>query len=84
MTSWSGSRTSNVSELTVPTLVITAGADLLTPGSSALGLAIPGATLCVLENVGHAAASEAAAAVCAALLSHLRAHCARLPAKSSA
>ena len=74
MASWSGSRAANLSELKVATLVIVAGADLLTPGSKALGLAIPGATHCVLEHVGHAAASEAAAAVCEALLSHLRAN----------
>ncbi|MCC6764754.1 MAG: alpha/beta fold hydrolase [Deltaproteobacteria bacterium] len=70
--SWSGARAASVSELRVATLVIAAGADLLTPDSKALGLAIPGATLCMLEDVGHAAASEAADAVCAALLPHLR------------
>lgn len=74
MASWSGSRASNLSEIKVATLVIAAGADLLTPASAALGLAIPAATLCVLESVGHAVAAEAAEAVCGALLSHLRAH----------
>jgi len=74
LASWSGSRAANLAELELPTLVIAAGADLLTPDSTALGFAIPGATLCVLEHVGHAAASEAPEAVCEALLSHLHAH----------
>ena len=58
----------------MPTLVLAAGADLLTPRGEAIGLAIPGATVRVLEGVGHAAASEAAEPVCEALLEHLLLH----------
>ncbi|MBI5506464.1 MAG: alpha/beta fold hydrolase [Deltaproteobacteria bacterium] len=71
---WSGSRSANLTDVSVPTLVIAAGADLLTPRGEALGSAIAGASLCVLDSVGHAAATEAAEAVCEALLAHLRAH----------
>ena len=71
---WSGSRTGDLALLAVPALVIAAGADLLTPHGDALGRAIPGATVCVLDGVGHAAASEAADLVSNALLAHLRSH----------
>ncbi len=71
---WSGSRSADLADLSVATLVIAAGADLLTPRGEALGSAIAGATVCVLDSVGHAAASEAADAVSKALLDHLRAH----------
>ena len=74
MASWSGSRAAMLAAVAAPTLVVAAGADLLTPAGAAVGRAIPGATLCVLDEVGHAAAVEAAEAVCRALLSHLRAH----------
>lgn len=71
---WSGSRSANLADVSVATLVIAGGADLLTPRGEALGRAIAGANFCVLDGVGHAAASEAAEAVSAALLDHLRAH----------
>ena len=71
---WSGSRSADLADINVATLVIAAGADLLTPKGEALGHAIPGATVRLLDGVGHAAASEAAESVCAALLNHLRAH----------
>jgi len=72
LSAWSGSRSADLVKVAVPTLVIAAGADLLTPRGEALGKAIPGATVRVLESVGHAAATEAAAPVCEALLEHLR------------
>lgn len=74
MSAWSGSRVADLSTVAIPTLVITAGADLLTPGGGEIGAAIPGATVLALDGVGHAAASEAADAVNEALLSHLRQH----------
>jgi pimeloyl-ACP methyl ester carboxylesterase len=74
ISAWSGSRTADLADVSVATLVIAAGADLLTPDGEALGRAITGATVCVLDSVGHAAASEAAEPICQALLNHLRAH----------
>ncbi|MFN2427651.1 MAG: alpha/beta fold hydrolase [Candidatus Binatia bacterium] len=74
LAAWSGTRTGDLANVAVPTLVLAAGADLLTPRGEALGMAIPAATVRVLESVGHAAASEAADAVNEALLAHLRAH----------
>ncbi len=71
---WSGSRSADLAGVSVATLVIAAGADLLTPRGEALGRAIAGATVCVLDSVGHAAATEAAEPVCQALIAHLRAH----------
>jgi pimeloyl-ACP methyl ester carboxylesterase len=74
VSAWSGSRSADLAEVAVPTLVVAAGADLLTPRGEAIGRAIAGATVCVLDSVGHAAASEAAEPVCRALLDHLRSH----------
>lgn len=72
LAAWSGSRDDDLGRVSMPTLVIAAGADLLTPRGEALGRAIPAATVRLLDSVGHAAASEAADAVSDALLEHLR------------
>ena len=74
ISAWSGSRRADLADVRAATLVIAAGADLLTPDGEALGRAITGATVCVLDGVGHAATSEAAESVGAALLDHLRSH----------
>jgi pimeloyl-ACP methyl ester carboxylesterase len=57
----------------VPTLVITAGDDLLAPDGESLAREIPGARHLGIPNAGHAVAIEAAEAVNAALLDHLHA-----------
>ncbi len=68
---WSGTRTGALAEVSVPTLVVAAGDDLLTPGAEALAEAIPGAKLRVVEGAGHAVALECADAVNEAIASHL-------------
>lgn len=68
---WSGTRTGDLGRVRVPTLVIAAGDDLLTPGADGVAAAIPGARCLVVESAGHAVALEAADAVNAALLAHL-------------
>lgn len=68
---WSGSRTADLARLSMPTLVIAAGDDLLTPEAPAIAAAIPGAKLVVVEGAGHAVALEAADEVNAALAAHL-------------
>ncbi len=68
---WSGSRADDLAGLEVPTLVIAAGEDLLTPGAESIASAIPGAKLVVVEGAGHAVALEAAEAVNEALAAHL-------------
>ncbi|MCC6849910.1 MAG: alpha/beta fold hydrolase [Deltaproteobacteria bacterium] len=74
MAAWPGPPSAELRGLQVPTLVIAAGADLLTPHGDALARAIPRATVRVLADVGHAAASEASDAVNEALLAHLARH----------
>ena len=69
---WSGTRTdADLEAIAVPTLVLVAQADLLTPGGEAIGQAIPGATTIVIPDAGHALAIEAADRVTAALTQHL-------------
>jgi pyruvate dehydrogenase E2 component (dihydrolipoamide acetyltransferase) len=70
---WSMSRSADLSRLSVPTLVITAGDDLLAPDGESLAREIPGARHLGIPNAGHAVAIEAAEAVNAALLDHLHA-----------
>ena len=72
LAAWSGTRDVDLGRMAVPTLVIAAGADLLTPRGEALGKAIPAATVRLLDSVGHAAASEAGTAVGDLLVEHLR------------
>jgi pyruvate dehydrogenase E2 component (dihydrolipoamide acetyltransferase) len=70
---WSGTRTPDLTRITARTLVIAAGEDLLTPAATAVARAIPGATLVVVANAGHAVGLEAPDAVNDALLAHFRA-----------
>lgn len=67
---WSGSRKGELAGVSVPTLVIAAGEDLLTPSAGAIAEAIAGARLLTVPGAGHAVALEASEAVNAALASH--------------
>ncbi|MDG2336287.1 MAG: alpha/beta fold hydrolase [Myxococcota bacterium] len=67
---WSGSRKGDLAGISVPTLVIAAEEDLLTPSSAAMAEAIAGASLLTVPGAGHAVALEASEAVNAALASH--------------
>jgi pyruvate dehydrogenase E2 component (dihydrolipoamide acetyltransferase) len=64
---WSGTRVKDLARLSVPTLVVAAGADLLTPDAEALARAIPGAGYVAVPGAGHALASEAPRALSDAL-----------------
>ena len=68
---WSGSRKTELSALAMPTLVVAAGEDLLTPGAEALAQSIPQSTLIRVEGSGHAVALEEPDAVNQAILAHL-------------
>ena len=70
MASWSGTRVDDLAKLSVPTLVVAAGEDLLTPGSDAIARAIPAARLHVEPRAGHAVALEAPDAVNRAIADH--------------
>jgi len=71
MRAWSGSRRGALGRVAIPTLVIAAGEDLLTPGGAAIAAAIPGARAVLVPDAGHAVGLEAPDAVNAALLAHL-------------
>jgi len=68
---WSGSREADLERVGVPTLVIAAGDDLLTPRAEAVASAIPGAKSIVVAGAGHAVMLEAPEAVNDAVLGHL-------------
>jgi len=68
---WSGTRLGDVASLSVPSLVIAGGADLLTPNAESVASALPSAKLVSIPNAGHAVALEAPDEVNRALLSHL-------------
>jgi pyruvate dehydrogenase E2 component (dihydrolipoamide acetyltransferase) len=71
LAAWSGTRAKDLARVAVPTLVLAAGADLLTPDGEAIARAIPGARCTVVAGAGHALASEAAQAVADGLLEHV-------------
>jgi pyruvate dehydrogenase E2 component (dihydrolipoamide acetyltransferase) len=71
LAAWSGTRAKDVARIRVPTLVLAAGADLLTPDAEAVARAIPGAKLHVIVGAGHALSIEAAQPVTDALLAHI-------------
>jgi pyruvate dehydrogenase E2 component (dihydrolipoamide acetyltransferase) len=71
LAAWSGTRAKDLARVTAPTLVLAAGADLLTPDGEAIARAIPGARCTVAAGAGHALASEAAQAVADGLLEHV-------------
>jgi pimeloyl-ACP methyl ester carboxylesterase len=68
---WSGSRVDALERVTAPTLVVTAGRDLLAPEGETIAAQIPGARLERIGDAGHALAIEAADAVNAALEGHI-------------
>lgn len=68
---WSGTRRADLGRLEVPTLVLVAGDDLLTPHGAEIAAAIRGAELVVVPGAGHALALEAADQVNDALSRHL-------------
>ena len=73
MWSWSGSRRADLAHLSVPTLVIVAGGDLLTPDGKTVADAIPGARCRTIPGAGHAVTLEAPAAVTDAIRAQLEA-----------
>jgi len=60
---WSGTRKKEIAQISVPTMVVSAGADLLTPDGPAIAAAIPGARHRSMEGAGHAVSIDAAEAV---------------------
>lgn len=70
---WSGSRAQDLVSITAPTLVVAAGADLLTPDAAAIADAIPRAKLMTIEGAGHAVAIEDPVAVTCEILGQLSA-----------
>jgi pimeloyl-ACP methyl ester carboxylesterase len=68
---WSGTRREALSRIEVPTLVLVAGGDLLTPGGEAIARAMPNARSVVVPEAGHALAIEAPDAVNEAIAAHL-------------
>jgi len=69
---WSGSRQGDLARIAAPTLVVVAGADLLTSNGAAVASLIPGARPVVIPDAGHAVMIEAADQVTTAILEHLR------------
>jgi pimeloyl-ACP methyl ester carboxylesterase len=78
MHAWSGNRESDLGRVSVPTLVIVAGEDLLTPDGEEIAESIPGARLVIVPEAGHAVGLEAPEAVNDAVLEHLATVDARL------
>lgn len=70
---WSGSRAADLGRVAVPTLVVVAGGDLLTPDGAAIAAGIPGATRVTIDDAGHGLTIEAADAVTDAITIHLSA-----------
>ena len=71
MERWSGTRAGDLARVSVPTLVVVAGEDLLTPNAESIANAIPGAQLLVVPGAGHAVALESPGAVNEAIAKHL-------------
>ena len=71
LAAWSGTRVKDLGRIAVPTLVLAAGADLLTPDGEAIARGIPGARCVVLAGAGHAVTIEAAPGLLDALRGHL-------------
>ena len=70
---WSGRRRADLPQVSVPTLVLVAGGDLLTPDGEAVADAIPGARCRTIPGAGHAVTLEAPAAVTDAIRAQLEA-----------
>jgi pimeloyl-ACP methyl ester carboxylesterase len=69
---WSGTRRADLQRISAPTLVVLAGADLLTPNGEAVASLIPTAHTVVIPDAGHAVMIEAADQVTAAIVDHVR------------
>ena len=67
---WSGSRSKELAQVSVPTLVIAAAGDLLTPDARSVAEAIGGATFLLVPDAGHAVTIEAPEAVNEAISRH--------------
>ena len=74
LSDWSGSREADLGRIETPTLVISAGADLLTPDAESVASAIPGAKCIVIGGAGHAVILEEPDRVNEAIMSHLSDH----------
>lgn len=70
---WSGTRGDDLAGLQVPTLVVAAGGDLLTPEAERIAERIPNATSVIVPDAGHALTIEAPEAVTEAVLAHVSA-----------
>lgn len=68
---WSNTRATDLARITAPTLVIVAGADLLTPSSASVAAAIPNARRVDVPGAGHAVSIEAPRIVNDAITTHL-------------
>jgi pyruvate dehydrogenase E2 component (dihydrolipoamide acetyltransferase) len=68
---WSGTRGADLVRISVPTLVVAGGDDLLAPDAAAVARAIPGAEFFLVPGAGHAVALEDYEAVNEAILAHL-------------
>jgi pimeloyl-ACP methyl ester carboxylesterase len=68
---WSGSRAAALGDVAVPTLVILAGDDLLTPAGDEVTAALPSAARVVVAGAGHAVTIEAPEIVNDAIMAHL-------------
>jgi len=73
MRRWSGSRRADLPHVSVPTLVLVAGGNLLTPDGEAVADAIPGARCRTIAGAGHAVTLEGPAAVTDAIRAQLEA-----------
>ena len=71
MREWSGTRDSALGSIQAPTLVLAAGADLLTPDAEALADVMPNAHCVTMPDAGHALGIDAGDSVNEALLKHL-------------
>ena len=69
---WSGTRGAELARISVPVLVIAAGADLLTPDGEAIAAGIPGAQFSLVPEAGHAVAMEEPGLVTSAIADHLQ------------
>jgi pyruvate dehydrogenase E2 component (dihydrolipoamide acetyltransferase) len=68
---WTGTRRGDLGRIAVPTLVVFAGGDLLTPDAPSIAAAIPRARGVEIPGAGHAVTIETPTVVTDAITSHL-------------